>query len=126
MTMSNNLLFITMVAMTVFNVSAYVFIMVRFTEIQNQIKDLADNQFDAEQVMEVFNQKYHRPIVYEDKKQIRELYEPIIFESKNKIFELEKKVDFLENENIRLKRMLEDKLVDIEMDIHMLKTKIRS
>lgn len=53
-------------------------------------------------------------------------YEPIIFESKNKIFELEKKVDFLENENIRLKRMLEDKLVDIEMDIHMLKTKIRS
>ena len=48
-------------------------------------------------------------------------YETIIFESKNKIFELEKRVDFLENENIRLKTMIEDKLIDIQMDINMLK-----
>lgn len=71
--MSNNLLFITMVAMTLFNVSAYVFVMIRFTEIQNQIKDIADNQFDAEEVMKVFNQKYNRPIITQDRADIKEL-----------------------------------------------------
>lgn len=75
--MSNNLLFITMVAMILFNVSAYVLIMVRFTETQHQIEDIADTQFDAEKVMEIYNMKFNRPIVYEDKKQIRELYETI-------------------------------------------------
>lgn len=52
-------------------------------------------------------------------------YEPIIFESKNKIFELEKKVDFLENENIKLKTMLNDKLIDLQMDINMLKARMK-
>lgn len=75
--MSNNLLFITLVAMILFDISAYVFVMVRFTEIQNQIKDLADNQFDTEEVMKIYSMKFNRPIVYEDKKQIRELCETI-------------------------------------------------
>lgn len=52
-------------------------------------------------------------------------YEPIIFESKNKIFELEKKVDVLENENIKLKTMLNDKLIDLQMDINMLKARMK-
>ena len=75
--MSNNLLFITLVAITLFQISAYTFIMVRFTDTQKQIKDIADNQFDAEEVMKLFNMKFNRPIVYEDKKQIVELYENI-------------------------------------------------
>lgn len=41
------------------------------------LKDIQDNQFDAEQVMKLYNMKFNRPIVYEDKKQIKELYETI-------------------------------------------------
>jgi len=48
-------------------------------------------------------------------------YEKIIFETKNKVFELEKKVDYLEQENQRLNTLLNDKLVDIQMDITYLK-----
>lgn len=46
-------------------------------KIKKQIKDIADKQFDAEEVMKLYNMKFNRPIVYEDKKQIVELYETI-------------------------------------------------
>ena len=59
--MSNNLLFITLVAITLFQISAYTFIMVRFTDTQKQIKDLANNQFDAEEVMKLYRMKYNAP-----------------------------------------------------------------
>ena len=59
--MSNNLLFITLVAITLFHISAYTFIMVRFTDTQNQIKVLADKQFDAEEVMRLYQMKYNAP-----------------------------------------------------------------
>jgi len=48
-------------------------------------------------------------------------YESIIFETKDKAFDLEKKVDLLEQEVDKLKLMLNDKLVDIEMDLRYLK-----
>lgn len=48
-------------------------------------------------------------------------YEQIIFDTKNKVFELEKKVDYLEQENQKLRVLLNDKLVDFQMDIEFLK-----
>lgn len=52
-------------------------------------------------------------------------YESIIFETKDKAFDLEKKVDILEQEVDKLKMMLNDKLVDIEMDLRYLKQRER-
>lgn len=71
--MSNNLLFITLAAITLFQISAYTFIMVRFTDTQKQIKDIADNQFDAEEVMKLYNMKFNRPIVTKEQADITEI-----------------------------------------------------
>lgn len=58
-------------------VSMLFFIGCYMDRLNNKIQDLADKQFDAEEVMKLFNMKFNRPIVYEDKKQIVELYENI-------------------------------------------------
>jgi len=71
--MSNTLLFVTMVAITLFNISAYVFIMVRFTETQKLIEELSSKQFDAEQVMSLYQQKFVKPIIYQDRADVKEL-----------------------------------------------------
>ena len=52
-------------------------------------------------------------------------YEPIIFSCDDKIQELERRITFLKNENIRLNTLLNDKLTDIEMELHMLKCRLR-
>lgn len=71
--MSNNLLFITLVAITLFQISAVTFIMVRFTDTQNQIKDIADKQFDAEEVMKLYQMKYNAPRIICEQPNVIEL-----------------------------------------------------
>lgn len=48
-------------------------------------------------------------------KELTDLY----FKSKDRIKELETKVDFLEQENTKLRRAIEDMQVDIKMIQHM-------
>lgn len=50
-------------------------------------------------------------------------YESIIFDNKNKIYELMQRVDMLEQENMKLNMLINDKLVDLEMDIRFLKNR---
>ena len=54
-------------------VSMLVFIGCSMDRLNNKIQDIADKQFDAEQVMEIFNQKYHRPIITQERADIKEL-----------------------------------------------------
>lgn len=42
-------------------------------KIKNQLKNISDNQFDAEQVIETFNQKYNRPVIMQERADIKEL-----------------------------------------------------
>jgi len=71
--MSNNLIFISIVALTIFIISTYVFVMIRFTDTQKMIEELSAKQFDAEQVMKMYQQKYVKPIVYQDRADVKEL-----------------------------------------------------
>lgn len=43
-------------------------------KLEKQLKDLKDNQFDAEQVMEMYQQKFNRPIVFENRADVIELH----------------------------------------------------
>jgi len=71
--MSNNLIFISIVALTIFNISTYVFIMIRFTDTQKLIEELSSKQFDAEQVMKLYQQRNVKPIIYQDRADVKEL-----------------------------------------------------
>lgn len=42
-------------------------------KLKKQLKDLKDNQFDAEQVKEMYQQKFNRPIVFENRADVIEL-----------------------------------------------------
>lgn len=42
-------------------------------KLEKQLKDLKDNQFDAKQVMEMYQQKFNRPIVFENRADVIEL-----------------------------------------------------
>lgn len=42
-------------------------------KLEKQLKDLKDNQFDAEQVMQMYQQKFNRPIVFENRADVIEL-----------------------------------------------------
>lgn len=72
-----DIMFALTIALTV-GMIAWSWVMASFMDKTSKaLKDIQDNQFDAEEVMKLYNMKFNRPIVYEDKKQIRELYETI-------------------------------------------------
>lgn len=73
--MNNTVLFIILISMALFEIVSFVFVMVRFTDTQKQLKDIEENQFDAEQVMKLYAQKYiSKPTIIRENKNIVELF----------------------------------------------------
>ena len=46
-------------------------------KINKQLKDLKDNQFDAEQVLKMYEMKFNRPIITQERADIQCLYQTI-------------------------------------------------
>lgn len=64
--MSNELLFIILIALFAFNIGAYALLI-------SKIDDIADKQFDANEVMNLWNMKFNRPIITSERADVREI-----------------------------------------------------
>ena len=73
--MSNTLLFVTLCGIALFEIVFSSFVMVRFTDTQKQLRNIEENQFDAEEVMKLYALKYMpRPTIMRENKNVVELF----------------------------------------------------